>query len=66
MKDGFPEHYEILPHSVERVAEVARKVGKFIHGIVFNTNVPLHVSNHYIREHFHAEESPQGKLPFGE
>lgn len=64
MKDGFPEHYEILPHSIERVAEVAKKVGHFVYGLVFNTNVQMHMSNHYVREHFHDDGDP--KLPFGE
>lgn len=24
--------------------------------------VPLHMSNHYVREHFHPEDDPQAKL----
>ena len=24
--------------------------------------VPMHMSNHYVREHFHPEDDPQGKL----
>ena len=42
---------------------VVKKVGrvrKFLRSIFRNTNVPLHMSSHYVREHF--VEDKQGKL----
>lgn len=44
---------------------VVKKVGrvrKFLRSVFCNTNVPMHMSNHYRRESFHQEDDPQGKL----
>lgn len=54
-KEVFPE-ISLFPR-LERVA-------KFVKSTVFNTNVPLHNSSHYVREHFTDEPvSPAGGLP---
>lgn len=51
----FPE-FHLFPR-ITRAAE-------FIKSIVFNTNVPLHNSDHYVREHFTDEPvQPAGGLP---
>lgn len=42
-KEVFPK-IDLFP----RVSRAAR----YIRSLVFNTNVPLHMSNHYVREHF--------------
>lgn len=54
-KEVFPQ-FNLFPR-IERAA-------KFIRSIIFNTNVPLHSSPHYVREHFTDEPvKPAGGLP---
>jgi hypothetical protein len=47
----FPK-IEILPTPIERVIEVAQKVGRFIFG---TQEVPLYMSDHYVKEHFEGQ-----------
>jgi hypothetical protein len=54
-RNPMPE-FHVLPKPVEAVIEGATRVGKFLGAIVFNTNVPLRESDHYVREHFHPED----------
>lgn len=44
MNEGFPKHYDILPAPVERVIEVAQRLGRFL----FTTpEVHPYMSEHY-------------------
>lgn len=53
MKIDWSNWGTVLPKKVSRVR-------KFLRSIFRNTNVPLHMSNHYVREHF--VDDKQGKL----
>lgn len=65
MKDGFPKHYEVLPHLAEVAIDTTRRAFQFAHSILFNTNVQFCQSDHYVREHFTDEpiQPPQGLPP---
>lgn len=54
--DAFPEHYEILPKPIERVIEVAKRLGKFL----APQTTELCLSEH----HRQAPDSVQPELPF--
>ena len=47
MNEGYPQHYEILPAPVERVIEVAQRLGRFL----FTTPE----AHPYMSEHFHPK-----------
>jgi len=51
MNEGFPKQYEVLPAPVERVLEVAQKLGRFLF-----TTPEVHP---YMSEHFRPEYPPE-------
>jgi hypothetical protein len=50
-QNPFPQ-IEVLPKPIERVIEIAQRIGHFLNPF---KEVPPHMSDHYVKEHFEGQ-----------